>query len=296
VRVAITGATGLIGRTLAASLGADGHEVVAITRSPHGPTDVGWDPMAGRLDPAELRGLDAVVHLAGAGIADERWTEDRKRLILESRTRGTSLLCEALASLADPPAVLVGGSAIGWYGDRPGEVLTEQDPAGEGFLAEVVAAWEASYGMAEQAGIRVALARTGIVLAEHGGALAAQLPFFKLGLGGRLGSGRQVQSWITLDDEVRALRHLIDHELSGPVNLTAPNPVSNGEMAKALGRALHRPVLVPIPTFGPKLRYGSELVQELILSSQDVRPEVLVGSGFEFAHTDVDEALRSIFA
>lgn len=294
MRIAVTGSTGLIGTALARSLEHDGNEVVPVVRRDPAPGEVRWDPAGGEIDVAGLEGLDAVVHLAGAGIAERRWTDERKRELLESRTKGTSLLCEALASLDHRPDVLVGGSAIGFYGNRPGEVLTEQDEAGGGFLAEVVVAWETSYAMAEQAGIRVAKARTGIVLAEDGGALKPQLPLFKLGLGGRVGPGDQVQSWITLEDEVRALRHLIDHDVAGPVNLTAPEPVTNQEMAKALGRALHRPAILPTPTFGPKLLFGSQLVEELLLFSQDVRPEVLQATGFEHHHTRIDDALAAV--
>jgi hypothetical protein len=294
MRVAVTGSTGLIGTALVQSLEGDGNDVVRVVRSAPKAGEVRWDPAAGEIDAAGFEGLDAVVHLAGAAIVEKRWTDERKHELLESRTRSTSLLCEALASLADRPAALVGGSAIGFYGNRPGELLTEEAAAGGGFLADLVVAWEASYAMAEQAGIRVAKARTGIVLAGDGGALKPQLPLFKLGLGGRLGPGDQVQSWITLDDEVRALRHLIDHDVAGPVNLTAPNPVTNLEMAKAIGRAVHRPVILPTPTFGPKLLFGSQLVEELMLYSQDVRPMVLREAGFEHHHSDVDEALASV--
>jgi uncharacterized protein (TIGR01777 family) len=296
MRIAITGATGLIGGALTSALEADGHDVLPVVRRQPAAAEVRWDPAAGEIDAAALEGLDGVVHLAGAGIAEKRWSEDRKRELLESRTKGTTLLADALASLSTPPPVLVGGSAIGWYGNRPDEVLTEADEQGGGFLADLVAQWEASYAPAEAAGIRVAKARTGIVLAGGGGALKPQLPLFKLGLGGRLGPGDQVQSWITLDDEVRALRFLLEHDVSGPVNLTAPNPVTNGEMAKAIGRAVHRPVVLPTPAFGPKLLFGGQLVEELMLYSQDVRPTVLQDAGFEHHHTDVDEALASVLS
>lgn len=294
MRVAVTGASGMIGSALVESLEADDHEVVALVRRTPSSGEVRWDPAAGEIDAAGLEGLDGVVHLAGAGIADKRWTDERKRQILESRTKGTSVLCEALASLQQRPTVVVGGSAIGYYGDRPGVTLTEADGPGEGFLADVVVAWEASYGMAEQAGIRVAKARTGIVLARDGGALKPQLPLFKLGLGGKLGSGRQVQSWITLEDEVRALRHLLEQDLSGPVNLTAPEPVTQGEMAEALGDVLHRPTFLPTPSFGPKLLFGSELVDELLFSSARVVPAALQEHGFEFRHQEIRPALEAV--
>jgi hypothetical protein len=284
----------MIGSALAASLEGDGHEIVRLVRGTPGPSEVHWDPVAAEIDVAGLEGLDAVVHLAGEGISEKRWTDEQKAKIRDSRTRGTSLLCEALASLSSPPPVLVGGSAIGIYGDKGDAEVTEQSPPGEGFLADVVVAWEASYGMAEEAGIRVAKARTGIVLSTAGGALKAQLPIFKVGLGGRLGSGRQYQSWITLDDEVSALRHLIDHDIAGPVNLTAPRPVTNAEFTDALGTALHRPTILPIPSFGPKLLYGGQLVDELLFSSARVLPAVLQDHGFHFAHPELPEALRSV--
>jgi uncharacterized protein (TIGR01777 family) len=293
MRIAITGASGMIGTALGASLEGDGHEVVRVVRRRPAAHEVRWDPAAGEIDAVGLEGLDGVVHLAGAGIAEKRWTDERRTELLESRTKATTLLGDALASLSSPPPVLVGGSAIGWYGDRPGEVLTEADEHGGGFLADLVVQWEASYAPAESAGIRVPTARTGIVLAGDGGALKPQLPLFKLGLGGRLGPGDQVQSWISLEDEVRALRHLLDHDVAGPVNLTAPNPVTNEQMAKAIGRAVHRPVVLPTPTFGPKLLFGSQLVEELMLFSQDVRPLALQDSGFEHHHADVDQALAA---
>lgn len=294
--IAITGSTGLIGAALGASLRADGHRVVRVARrAASGPDEISWDPAAGRLDPADLAGLDAVVHLAGEGIAEKRWTDAQKRRILTSRTEGTGLVARAMAECgADGPRVLVSGSAIGWYGDRGDEVLTEASAAGTGFLADVCRQWEAAADPAREAGVRVAHARTGIVLDPDGGALAKQLPLFRVGLGGRIGGGHQYMSWIAIEDEVAALRFLVDHDLEGPVNLTAPNPVTNRDFTEALGAALHRPTIVPVPGFGPKLLFGGELVDELLLASQRVLPDRLEQAGFTFARPELGPALAAL--
>ncbi len=234
--------------------------------------------------------MGAVVHLAGAGIGDKRWTPERKQVILESRTKGTALLAATVAGLSRPPDVLVSGSAIGFYGDRGDEVLTEQSGPGDDFLAEICTAWEAATHPAADAGIRVATIRTGIVLSADGGALAKLLPLFKLGLGGRFGSGRQWWSWITLDDEVGAILHLLDHPVRGPVNLTAPHPETNVGLTKALGHVLGRPSFLAVPAFGPKLAVGGELAKVLLFTSARVLPNVLESSGFTFAHADVESA------
>ena len=297
-RIAITGSTGLIGTALHRALEADGHQVLAVVRRPvrAGEAAVSWNHDAGTIDAAALEGVDAVVHLAGAGIGDERWTDERKRLILESRTRGTALLAATLSSLDAKPAVLISGSAIGYYGDRGDETLTEQSAAGDDFLASICVPWEAEAQPVVDAGIRLATIRTGIVLSTEGGALPKMLPLFKLGLGGPYGSGRQWWSWITLTDEVAAIRHLIDHDVRGPVNLTAPHPVPERDLAKALGRALHRPSLLPVPRFGPKLVVGAELAEALLFTSAKVLPTVLEASGFTFAHPDLDTALPAVLA
>lgn len=296
--IAITGSTGLIGEALRASLQDDGHRVVRmVRREATGADEISWDPAAGRLDPADLAGLDAVVHLAGEGIAEKRWTDAQKQRILTSRTAGTGLLARSLAAAGDEgPRVLVSGSAIGWYGDRGDEVLTEASAPGTGFLADVCRQWEAAADPAREAGIRVAHPRTGIVLDAGGGVLAKQLPLFKLGLGGRIGSGRQYMSWIAIEDEVAALRFLLDHELDGPVNLTAPTPVTNRAFTEALGGALHRPTVVPVPGFGPKVLFGGELVDELLLASQRVQPAALLEAGFTFAQPDLRPALDALLA
>lgn len=295
MRVAITGASGLIGTALARSLRADGHEVCPVVRrASDDPDAVRWDPVAGTLDAARLAGVDAVVHLAGAGIGDKRWNAGRKREIVESRTRGTGLLARTLAGMATPPAVFVSGSAVGYYGNPGDQVVTEQSPAGDDFVAGVVQAWEAAAQPAVDAGIRTAFLRTAPVLARHGGILPRMALPFRLFVGGRLGSGRQWMSWITLDDEIAAIRFVVDHDgISGPVNLTAPEPVTNADMSAAIGRALHRPSAIPVPAFAPRLVLGREMADSLLFVSQRVRPAVLLDAGFTFRHPEVSEALAS---
>lgn len=295
MRVAITGSSGLIGTELRKMLEADGHHAVRIVRGAAEPGSIHWDIARGEVDVAALEGLDAVVHLAGEGIGEKRWTPEQKGKILDSRVRGTSLLAEALSSLTDKPPVLVSGSAIGYYGDRGDEQLTETSAPGSGFLTEVANAWEGATAPAAAAGIRVAKIRTGIVLDRNGGALARMASIAKVGLLGRLGSGRQWMSWIALVDEVRVIRFIIDTDISGPVNATAPAPVTNAVFTKALGRVLHRPTVVPVPGFGPKLLLGGELATALLLEGQRVLPEVLLEAGFEFRYDDLETALRAIF-
>ena len=293
--IAITGSSGLIGEALRARLRAEGHRVVRVVRhEPAGPDEIRWDPARGHLEPTDLSGLHAVVHLAGEGIAEKRWTAAQKERILTSRTLGTTLLAERLAAAEDGPRILISGSAIGWYGDRGDEVLTEASAAGDGFLADVCREWEAAADPARDAGIRVVHIRTGIVLDPDGGVLAKQLPLFKVGLGGRIGNGHQYMSWIAIDDEVGAICHLLDHEVEGPVNLTAPGPVTNRAFTEALGAALRRPTVVPVPGFGPKLLFGGELVDELLLASQRVLPERLVESGYTFAHPELGPAFEAL--
>jgi uncharacterized protein (TIGR01777 family) len=238
--------------------------------------------------------LDGVVHLAGESIGGKRWSRDQKARILDSRTKGTSLLARALASLDAPPPVLLSGSAVGIYGYDRHEPVVEDSPPGSGFLAELCLEWEAATAPAEAAGSRVAHLRTGLVLDPHGGLLPRLALPFKLFVGGRLGSGRQWMSWITLADEVRAIRFLLDHPISGPVNLTAPAPVTNTEMAKTLGRVLHRPSFVPVPAFAPKLVLGKQMGDELVFASQRALPAVLQQEGFEFEHPALEPALRAL--
>lgn len=298
MQIAITGATGLIGTALGRALRADGHDVVPVVRRPvaEGERAVRWDPAAGSIDAAALEGVDAVVHLAGAGIGDHRWNESYRREILDSRVKGTELLATTLAGLDRRPSVLVSGSAIGYYGDTGDEAVDERSPAGDGFLADVCVAWEAAASAAAGAGIRVATLRTGIVLDRAGGALRKMLPLFRIGAGGRMGSGRQWWSWITLDDEVSIIRWLIDHEVSGPVNAVAPTPVTNRDFTAALAHALHRPAVFPVPSFGPKLLLGGELADALLFTSQRVLPSVLTADGFPFAHPTIDTALAAVLA
>jgi uncharacterized protein (TIGR01777 family) len=256
-----------------------------------------WDPDSGAIDASGLEGLDAVVHLAGAGIGDKKWTDERKQLILQSRVVGTTLLATTLAGLARPPSVLVSGSAIGWYGDRGDEELTEESrpPATPDFPSDVCRQWEAATAPAEAAGIRTVHLRTGIVLAAHGGTLAKLLTPFRLGLGGRQGSGRQYMSWIALDDEVGAILQAIGHDaLAGPLNATAPAPATNAEFATTLGRVLGRPTILPTPTAPLKLVYGSELVERLLLAGQRVLPARLGASGYEFVSPTLEGALRRV--
>ena len=256
-----------------------------------------WDPAAGSIDAALLEGHDAAVNLAGAGIGDRRWTAKHKAAIRDSRVQGTDLLARALASLDRPPAVLASGSAVGFYGNRGDEELTEESRPGTGFLAGVVEEWEAATTPARQAGIRVATLRSGVVLSPRGGALGRQLLPFRLGLGGRLGSGKQWLSWISLDDEAGAIRHVLTHgEVEGPVNLTAPGPVTNAEFTARLGRALRRPTVLPTPTAALWLLFGREMVAETLLTSQRVLPAVLTASGYSFRHPAVDAALADLLA
>ncbi len=296
MKIAVTGSTGLIGTALCRSLVADGHEVVAVVRRPvlAGESAVRWDPMEGTIDAAGLEGIDAAVHLAGAGIGDKRWTDAYKQVVLESRTKGTDLLARTLAGLDTPPRVLVSGSAIGLYGDTGDATVDEHAPAADDFLADVVVQWEAAAAPAVDAGIRVPFLRTGIVLSPDGGALAKLLPLFKFGLGGRMGSGRQWWSWISLDDEVGVIRWLLDNDVAGPVNAVAPEPVTNVELTKTLGSVLHRPTILPVPAFGPKLLLGSELADALLFTSARVEPGVLRANGYEFAHPTLEGALRAM--
>jgi uncharacterized protein (TIGR01777 family) len=294
MRIAITGSTGLIGSALRPHLESLGHEVVRVVRGNATGTDISWSPAERTIDTHALDGIDAVVHLAGAGIGDKRWSDERKRELLESRTKGTSLISEAIASAENGPKVLLSGSAIGIYGARGDEELDEQSSPGQGFLADICVQWEQATGMAEAAGARVVHLRTGIVLSAKGGALKKQLPLFKFGLGGKMGSGAQWQSWISIDDEVAAITHLLTAETSGPVNLTAPKPVTNAEFTDTLGEVLHRPTFLPIPKFGPKLLLGGELADNLLFTGQKVLPRVLeADDGFTFRHPDLVTALHA---
>jgi uncharacterized protein len=292
--VVISGASGLIGRALRAELVRQGHTPIPLVRRPvrDGERAISWDPAAGTIDHAALEGVDAVVHLAGEGIAERRWTDEQKDKILTSRTRGTTMLAEALVGLDARPSVFISASGINYYGDRGDEILTERSDPGDDFLADVCVRWEACSQLAAAAGIRTVNLRMGIVLDAEDGALARQLLPFKLGVGGRIGSGHQWQSWISLPDVVDAILHLIASDVSGAVNLTAPEPVTNSEYTNTLGRVLRRPTLIPIPTFALALLYGRELIEALLLVSLRVTPSVLVASGYQFRHPTLEPALR----
>ena len=298
VDVVISGGSGLIGSALARSLEADGHRVATLTRpeSKAGRGDtIAWNPAAGTIDAAGLEGADVVVNLAGAGIGDKKWTPARKREVLDSRLRATDLLARTVAGLTRRPAVFVSGSAVGYYGNRGDERLTEDSAPGDDFLAEVCVQWEDAARPAAEAGLRVAWIRTGIVLDAHGGVLHQMLLPFKLGLGGRAGSGQQYRSWISLADQVSAIRRIIDDaNLGGPVDVTAPNPVTDAEFAATLARVLHRPAKLPTPMLPLKVIFGGELVQHLLLDGQRVFPEKLLASGFTFAHPELETALRAV--
>ena len=293
--IAITGASGLIGTALTRHFEANGDRVLKFTRSGRSSdTTIAWNPVAGTIDAAQLSGVDAVIHMAGAGIGDKRWSDEYKKEILDSRVLGTKLLASAMAETSDGPKVLLSGSAIGIYGESLSTEFNEQSPIGHGFLADVCAQWEAATESASRAGIRVAHLRTGIVLSPRGGALAKLLPLFKLGAGGKMGSGKQWQSWISIDDEVAAIDHLLTANITGAVNLTAPNPVTQAEFTKTLAKVLRRPSFLPVPSFGPKLLLGSELADALLFTGQKVMPEILQKSGYTFTHSTLEAALRSL--
>jgi len=295
MHVLVSGSTGLVGSALVARLAGAGHEPVRLVRSNVRAATkelVHWEPTAGFIEAAGLEGLDAVVHLAGENIASGRWTPARKALIRESRVQGTALLCQTLAHASRPPSVLVSASAIGVYGDRGDELLTERSAAGTGFLAEVCTAWEAATEPARQRGIRVVNLRIGVVLSRAGGALARMLTPFRLGLGGVIGSGRQYMSVISLADLVEVILHVINQPAcQGPVNAVCPEPVTNRQFTKALGEALSRPTLLPMPAFAARLALG-EMADALLLCSARVLPEKLLAGGYAFQHATAQQALR----
>jgi uncharacterized protein (TIGR01777 family) len=290
----VTGTSGLLGRALVASLTGDGHRVTRLVRSESGEGTVIWDPESGIPDPGQIEGLDGAVHLAGESIARGRWTAAKKARIRDSRVRGTSLLCEALASLRTPPLVLVSASATGFYGDRGNERLHEESPSGSGFLPDVCREWEDATQPAVRNHIRVVNLRFGVVLSARGGALARMLLPFRLGLGGIVGNGRQYMSWISLEDAVGVIRFALESAaLKGPVNTVSPNPVTNREFTKALGTALRRPTLFPMPAFAARLVFG-ELADALLLSSARVEPLKLTRAGYPFRHPELQSALAHL--
>jgi uncharacterized protein (TIGR01777 family) len=299
MQIAVTGSSGLIGTALLEALRAAGHTATAVVRPESAPAgeSLRWDPNAGTIDAAGFEGLDAVVHLAGVGIGDKRWTDEQKQRIVQSRVLPTTLLAGTLAGLQRPPGVLVSASAVGWYGARGSEVLTEASgpPNPPDFASDVCRQWEAATTPAEAAGIRTVHLRSGIVLARQGGVLPRMALPFKLGLGGRIGSGKQYMSWIALEDEIGAILHAISTPiLRGPVNATAPTPVTNAEFTAALGHVLKRPTLLPTPIPALKLVYGAELVDHLLIEGQRVVPDQLESTAYTFTHAGLDGALRSI--
>jgi uncharacterized protein len=293
MKIAVTGASGLMGRALVPSLRADGHEVLRLVRrTAAAPDEVSWDPEAGTVDLRPLEGTGAFVHLAAAGIGDHRWTDSYKQEVLDSRRQGTDTIARAAAVLDPRSSVLVSASAMGYYGNTGDADVDETGPKGQGFASDVVEAWEQAADPARDAGVRVVHPRTGLVVAAEGGAWGRMLPLFRLGLGGRLGSGHQWWSFISLTDQVAALKTLIDSDLSGPVNLTTPHPATNAEVTKAMGEALHRPTLLPVPSFALRTVLG-EFSSE-VLSSSRVMPGVLTKAGFPFSHPTIESAIRSI--
>ncbi|MFF5299795.1 TIGR01777 family oxidoreductase [Streptomyces sp. NPDC013161] len=292
-RIAVTGASGLIGSALVRSLTADGHEVVRLVRrGARGADEVCWDPEGQYVDAAGLDGCDAVVNLAGAGVGDHRWTDAYKKQVRDSRVLGTSALAEAVAALDRPPRVWVNGSAIGFYGETGDRAVDESAPPGDGFLPSLCVEWEEATAPVQEAGVRTVFARTGLVVAREGGAWAKLFPLYKAGLGGRFGNGRQYWSFVALHDEVAAIRHLIDTDgLSGPFNLTAPNPLTNREISAAMGRVLRRPSLFTVPSPALKLVLGE--MSGDVLGSQRVLPKRLLESGFTFAFPEIEGAIRA---
>jgi len=295
MKVVVSGSSGLVGSALLPSLQSDGHEVSRLVRDPSagGPV-IQWDPSLGNIDREHLKGFDAVVHLAGENIASGRWTKARKQRIRDSRVKGTSLLCNALAHFDERPKVLVCASATGYYGNRGDEVLDEQSSAGDSFLADVCKEWEAAADPARDKGIRVVHLRLGIVLSRDGGALQKMLLPFRLGGGGVVGDGSQYWSWITLDDVIGAIQYALANEsLNGPVNCVSPHPATNREFTKTLGAVLNRPTILPLPGFAAKLALG-EMARELLLASTRVVPKRLQDSGFQFQHATLEDALRHV--
>jgi uncharacterized protein (TIGR01777 family) len=296
--VAISGSSGLIGTALRQALTDAGHRPIRLVRRDAAPgaDEIMFKPAEGLMDGASLEGVDAVVNLAGAGIGDKRWTDSYKQLCVSSRIDSTALLASTMAGLNNGPKVFLSGSAIGYYGSQGDTELRETSPAGEGFLAELCVDWEGAAQPAIDAGIATAFLRTGIVLSPSGGALAKLLPLFKLALGGKFGSGAQWMSWITIDDEVGAIIDLLDGQTTGPVNLTAPAPVTNAGFADVLGDVLGRPSFLPVPAFGPKLILGADRADALLFDSMRVLPDVLEARPYKFQHRDLADGLRHLLA
>ncbi len=295
MKILVTGSTGLVGNALVPALESKGHAVIRLVRGQaKNEGEASWNPEQESIDAERLKGIEAAVHLAGESIADGRWSEEKKQRILDSRVKGTRLLSETLAQLNPQPRVLVSASAIGFYGNRGAEILREDSSSGNDFLSEVCREWEAATAPASQGGIRVVNLRIGIVLSSKGGALAKMLTPFKFGVGGKIGSGEQYMSWVTLDDVVGIIQHALENEsLNGPVNTVAPNPVTNLEFTKTLGSVLSRPTIFPVPAFAARLAFG-EMADALLLSGARVEPARLKQSGYAFRFSKLDEALRHV--
>lgn len=296
MKIVVTGSTGLVGSALIPELKKEGHEVVRLVRAEpkDSATEVAWDPDAGTIELAGLEEVDAVVHLAGENIAEGSWTDEKKRRIKESRVKGTRLISESLVHLTRLPLSLVSASAIGYYGDRGEEVLTEGSAPGADYLAEVCREWEEATRVASDGGVRVVNLRFGIILSTEGGALAKMLTPFQVGIGGRIGSGKQYMSWVDIKDVTGAIRHALSVDtLRGPVNVVAPNPVTNKRFTKTLGQVLSRPTILPVPAFAVRLAFG-EMADALLLASQRVEPARLKESGYEFKYTELEDSLRHV--
>ncbi len=294
MKILLTGASGLIGSALTASLSANGHDVKRLLRSRHAGGEACWNPEEGTIDLSDCKKIDVVIHLAGDSIAEGRWSKTKKARILNSRVKGTQLLATALAKLEERPHTLISGSAIGFYGDRGADIVDEGSLPGKGFLAAVCQQWENATSPAAEAGIRVANVRLGMVLSSSGGALKKMLLPFTLGLGGVVGDGRQYMSWVGMGDVVEMVQHIINTpSIRGPINLVSPNPVSNRQFVRTLGQVLHRPSILPMPAFIARIMLG-EMADELLLASTRVMPRILMNTGYKFINPDLREALESV--
>ncbi len=294
MKIVITGASGLVGSALVPKLKAEGAEATRLVRSAPASGEIEWHPDRGSIDAPALEGFDAVINLAGDGIANGRWTEEKKRRILDSRVDGTRLLSETMANLSRKPATFVNASAIGFYGSRGDELVDEESGPGEGFLSGVCRQWESATAAAEHAGIRVVKLRFGVILTKDGGIMGSMLRPFKLGLGGKVGSGQQVISWVAIDDVVAAINFILQNEsLRGPINVVAPQPVTNEEFTKTLGRVLSRPTFMTMPAFAARLAFG-EMADEMMLSSTRVAGKVLNDAGFKFQYPELEGAVRAM--
>lgn len=296
MKILIAGASGLVGTALVSKLKVEGAEVTRLVRSAAKPGEIEWHPDRGSINAPALEGFDAVVNLAGDGIASGRWTEEKKRRILDSRVNGTRLLSETMANLSRKPSAFINASAVGFYGSRGNELVDEESGLGEGFLAGVCRQWESATATAEQAGIRVVKLRLGVILTPDGGIMGSMLRPFKLGLGGKVGSGEQVISWVAMDDVVAAIDFILQNDsLRGPINVVAPHPVTNEEFTRTLGHVLSRPTFMTMPAFAARLAFG-EMADEMMLSSTRVAPKVLNDAGFQFQYQELGPAVQHLLA